>query len=259
MMISLAQMGSKAPQQGSEGWHQQRKGRITGSKPAGLFFELKSKEDMARIYAEWFLGKSPPPFDEEAIARMAWGTKYEDQAAIVLANSIKGAVFYERPLIPIKNTPFAASPDGYLIQYETNQDGKITFPLKVKDRFNIEIKCPLYEHRDDRAATLKAMKKKDSLIWYYAIQIHMEMMSQGVRKTKFVIWTKYQTNIFTSEFDDELWRKAYALLTAFKTNATCFDHINNLKNELRMECMRYAQKSKHTLAVLDEEASMAGL
>ena len=43
-MISLAQMGSKAPQQGSEGWHQQRKGRITGSKPAGLFFELKSKE-----------------------------------------------------------------------------------------------------------------------------------------------------------------------------------------------------------------------
>ena len=131
-MISLAMQGSKAPEQGSEAWHALRRKRMTGSKPANIMFDVKSKEDWERVHAEFFGDKKPPPFTEEAIARMDYGSKTEDIAAMCLLRNMPGSLFFECPLIPhpVYNW-IAASPDGFLVQYETVELSLILVQRKI--------------------------------------------------------------------------------------------------------------------------------
>ena len=171
-MISLAKMGSTAPEQGPEAWHQLRKKKMTGSKPAGLMFELKSMEDWDRLHGQIFGNVKPPPFSEEAIARMDYGSETEDVAAELLQKNMPGSLLFECPLIRHPCLGWiSASPDGYLIEFE-HENGNILPELKVKKRWNVEIKCPLYALLNKPIELKKTFKKKFKYIpYYYATQV----------------------------------------------------------------------------------------
>lgn len=247
-MISLAQLGSKAPEQGSVEWHGLRKNRITGSKPASLMFDLcpskqhtPTEDDWVRLWAEWFAGRAKKPFSDEALARMNYGSVTEDIAAAAVVKAIPGSIFIERPLIPI-NSLLAASPDGLLLQFKLDENGDFVRPLQLIKKYNLEIKCPLYECKDDKVECIKKMKKKKHMQYYYVPQIHFEMQSQGVKDTIFINFTPHRSHIWRVKFDDEIWRKTLSVLLAFKEKACSFEHLQNLIQDWKMDCTRHAQK-----------------
>ena len=84
-------------------------------------------------------GDDKEEFDQQALDRMAWGTKHEDSCVKTLLNVFPNSIFYEIPCLthPIYKW-IAASPDGLM-----TIDGV---------KYNIEIKCPLsgmYEYDMD--------------------------------------------------------------------------------------------------------------
>ena len=260
-MISLAQLGSRSPEQGTDEWLDQRKGRITGSKPAGLIFDLLSgrdstptEGDWTRIWEEWFAGRKAPPFSEDAIARMQYGSVTEDVAAMALVKAIPGAIFFERPLIEI-NKILAASPDGYIVQFAVNDDGSFKKPLQPLKYYNLEIKCPLFELRDNARECIEKMKKKKLMQYYYVGQIHFEMMANNVRETLFINYTKHRSHIWKVKWDEEIWRHTLAVVTAFKDRACSFQHLQGLLSDWKMACMKYAAEYP-IWKIIDEEGNV---
>lgn len=244
-MISLAQQGSSAPEQGSDAWHLLRKKRMTGSKPAGLMFEMKSAEDWDRLHSEIFGNAKPPPFSEEAIARMNYGSETEDVAAELLQKNMPGSLLFECPLVahPCLNW-VAASPDGYLIEFE-HENGNILPELKVKKRWNVEIKCPLYELLSKPVEMKKKFIKKFKHIpYYYACQIHFEMVMSKCASTLFVVYSPVRTHIWKLEFDEAYWRQSLDVLKTFKDRCSTYENLAAKVKDWVSESRRYAQRYK---------------
>lgn len=260
-MISLAQLGSKSPEQGTPEWLDLRKGRITGSKPASLMFDLcpskqhtPTEDDWICLWEEWFAGRAKKPFTEEAVARMNYGSVTEDIAAEAVVKAMPGSIFIERPLIPI-NSLFAASPDGLLLQFKLDENGDFVRPLQLIKKWNLEIKCPLYECKDDKVECIKKMKKKKTPQYYYAAQIHFEMLAQGVKDTIFFNYTPHRSHLWKMTWDDEIWKKTLAVLLAFKEKACSFEHLQNIIQDWKMDCTRYAARFK-VWKVIDENGEV---
>jgi hypothetical protein len=244
-MISLAMQGSKAPEQGSDEWHALRRKRMTGSKPANIMFEVKSKEDWDRVHEEFFGNRKPPPFSEEALARMDYGSKTEDIAAMCLLRNMPGSLFFECPLIPHpKYNWIAASPDGFLVQYETDDVGNILPELKVKKRYNIEIKCPMFELLGNPVEMDKKMSKKKAPPYYYMPQIHFEMVMNKVDTTLFVMYTPVRTHVWYIKFSNAYWRQTVDVLKCFKDRCCTWPYMKWKVNKWVRSSQRFAQKQK---------------
>ena len=254
-MISLAQQGSSAPPQGSEEWLQLRKRRLTGSKPANLCFELKSQEDWDRLHDEMLGDRKPPAFSDEAIARMNYGSETEDVAAELLQQNIPGSVFFEVPLIkhPVYNY-IAASPDGLLIQFEHDENGRIYDTLNVIKRYNVEVKCPLFEYLSNPVEQRKKMMKKKHAPYYYMAQIHFEMVCQKTKTTLFIMYTPVRSHVWKMEFDEDYWRQTIDMLKTFKDKCCTFEALDSKVKDWIAESRRYAQRYK-IWKVIEPEAS----
>jgi putative phage-type endonuclease len=239
-MLSLAQQGSSQPIQGSDEWLESRKKLITGSKPSSLAFEFKSEADWERLYSEWLGSAKPPPFSEEAIRRMNWGSEQEDVAAAVVQSQVSNCIFFEQPLIrhPLYNWT-AASPDGFLIKFGADVHGNIDVN-NVIQRFNVEIKCPLFELRNDREKLIKALRKKKTMQYYYVPQIHAEMTVSGVKQTLFCLWTPAISRIFLCEYDPSVYTKTMFMLKSFKDRCCSFTHMNSLVKACVRDWQKYA-------------------
>ena len=237
--------GSSAPEQGTEAWHALRKKRMTGSKPANIMFEVKSREDWNRVHEEFFGDKKPPPFSEEALARMDYGSRTEDVAAMCLLRNLPGSLFFECPLIPHpKFNWMAASPDGFMVQYSTDDKGNIRPELKVEKRYNVEIKCPLFELLEHPAEMKKKMAKKKAPPYYYMPQIHFEMVMNRVRTTLFCMYTPVRTHVWRIEFSDEYWHMTVDILKAFKDRCCTWTYLQDkIKRWVRVS-QKFAAKNK---------------
>ncbi len=241
-IYSLAEQGlAAAPEQGTEAWLAGRVGRITGSKPGDLYFNFKQEADWDEILQKWF-GNKKEDFDDVAKSRMAWGSKHEDSAVDVIVDYIENSHFFDCPMIPIDDV-YAASPDGAIIvlnkPYTKEQVLKENI-LTSKDvlwHANIEIKCPAggigktFEEMRD-----VILKKWNTPAPYYMIQIHMEMASQKVKETLFVVWTPLITRMWRIPFNESFWNFCLEVLENFRLQNIPFEVMMSKVKKLKTRC-----------------------
>ena len=109
------------PSQRSQEWFAQRakvKSSITGSRPAGWYFNLKTEATYTEELAYVHLGKKKV-FDEATLKRMRWGVQFEDDAALrFIEFGLKKQLdvfIYETGFVRNSNPALSylgASPDG---------------------------------------------------------------------------------------------------------------------------------------------------
>lgn len=232
------------PEQGSDDWLALRKGKVTGSKPGDLFFNFKEEGDWDTILSKWS-GETREEFDDISKARMAWGSKHEDTAVNVIVDHIPNSHFYECPLIPIDDA-YAASPDGKIVVL--NDDGTPDWHA------NVEIKCPgrYVNSKEQTPEEMKAYLKKK---WrqpaaYYMVQIHMEMVAQGINQTLFVVWTPLLTRMWRIPFDPSYWNLCLEVLENFRNKSVPFEvmlsKVQKLKNHSYGPAKQPLWKEVHT-------------
>ena len=253
-MLSLAQQGSKAAEQGSPAWHALRRRKITGSKPSSLFFEFSDNNSWETLHDQWLGECLPETFDEESRARMAWGSEKEDVAACVLQRAVRNSIFFELPLIPHSTYNFlAASPDGLLLTFHSDEHNNIDLKKPILKAYNVEIKCPLYQYRNDRSALIKHMRKKKSPQYYYMYQIHSEMCMSGVNTTYFVMWTPAVTKIWIAKFNPEYWRKSVFMLKCFKDRCCTWAAMKGLVDSWKRDSMKEATRAVLWKEIIHDE------
>jgi hypothetical protein len=222
-----------SPEQGSDAWLEQRKGRITGSKPSNLFFQFKSPEDWDAILQLWS-GDLREEFDETSKKRMAWGSNQEVTAIQAIVDHVPNSVVFDCPMMPI-NDVYAASPDGALIVFEDDQ-------LTPKWHANIEIKCPGKFTSTGQENSPEDMKKMVQKKWkipafYYMIQIHMEMVAQHTSETLFVVWTPLLTRMWRIPFDRNYWNLCLETLESFRHKSVSYEVMRAKIDKLRRRSM----------------------
>lgn len=238
-IYSLSEQGLSSPEQGSQEWLDGRKGRITGSKPAALFFEFKKSEDWDLILDKWF-GDTKEDFDDIALSRMAWGSQHEDTAVQVIVDNIPGSHFFECSQINI-NDVYAASPDGSIIVLKDGCEERISkSSLRKEDvewHANVEIKCP----GGGVGKTPKQMAEMVQKKWrrpasYYMMQIHQEMAAQGVDSTLFVVWTPLLTRMWRIPFNPDFWASCLEVYENFRLKNVSFEVMHSKVQKLKRRC-----------------------
>lgn len=238
-IYSLKDQGIREPEQGSQEWLDGRKGKITGSKPADLYFSFKKPEDWDIILSKWF-GDHVEDFDDVARARMAWGSQHEDTAVQVIVDNIPCSHFFECSQINI-NDVYAASPDGSIIVLKGDSDARLELAsLKKEDvawHANVEIKCPGGGVGKTPEQMRDMVKKK----WrraapYYMMQIHQEMAAQGVDETLFVVWTPLLTRMWRIPFNASFWALCLEVYENFRLKNVSFDVMMSKVKKLKSRC-----------------------
>ena len=241
-IYSLKDQGlAAAPEQGSEAWLAGRVGRITGSKPGDLYFNFKQESDWDDILEKWF-GDRREDFDDVAKARMAWGSEHEDDAVHVIVDNIPNCHFFECPMIPIDDV-YAASPDGAVMVLRTPHTKEqvlhehVLTPDDVAWHANVEIKCPgggIGKTHEEMRDMLR--KKWNTPAPYYMVQIHMEMASQRVAETLFVVWTPLLTRMWRIPFNAAFWNQCLDVLDNFRNKDVTFDVMFAKVQALKKKC-----------------------
>jgi len=239
---SLADQGLSMPVQGTQEWLDGRKGRITGSKPSSLFFDLKQESDWDDILERWF-GDKREDFDDTSIKRMAWGSKHEDTAAAVILDYFPTGHFFECPQINMTDV-YAVSPDGALLLL--NEDGS------HRKHFNVEIKCPGRFSKSGQEQTDEQMKEYVQKRWgapasYYMTQIHQEMAAQNAAETLFVVWTPLLTRMWTIPFDQGYWNLCLEVFENFRLKNVPFDVMYAKVDKLKRISRGVAYGCKETM------------
>lgn len=184
-------------------------------------------------------GDDKEEFDQQALDRMAWGTKHEDSCVKTLLNVFPNSIFYEIPCLthPIYKW-IAASPDGLM-----TIDGV---------KYNIEIKCPLsgmYEYDMDdplrnSPKMIKKLKTKKIPPYYYMTQIHFEMTMQKVSRTIFAMWVPGHMRLWKMEFDPVYWAITLDALDAFYKQIIPVDILDQKMSRWIKMSQAYANKCK---------------
>ena len=134
--------------------------------------------------------------------------------------NLPGTIVYESSIIdhPVYNW-IAASPDGYIIRVEVTDDNK---PIRkdseliIKERANLEIKCPNSQYYPDCYKMAKELMKKKAPPYYYLAQLHFEMVALKVKTTYFFMWTPWYSRLWKVEFDNDYWIQTMDVLDAFR-------------------------------------------
>jgi len=166
-----------APQRSPE-WHQQRKGRVTGS-VVGAILGLSpymTRDDVLRSMVRASLG-APSEFTGNVAT--AWGTAMEPQAILDFEMETSESVT-PAPFVKY-HTWLGASPDGYV------SDGRL-----------IEVKCP-YGIRNDPNPIFKSADDQP----HYLAQMQVQMMVTGKTSCWFYQWTPHGSSLKLIHRDDD--------------------------------------------------------
>lgn len=220
--ITLSQQGGNAgPEQGTPEWFNNRKNKMTGSKPSSIMFDCVDQESYDRLWGQYFGGEPAPEFDETQQAAVDWGSNMEDVACLEFIRQMPGTFVFETSLIdhPIYKW-MAASPDGYIVRFKTDDNKQLIKPLQVLERAAFEIKCPGSRYRDSEGnvqpdVMMKSLEKKANPPYYYMAQVHFEMVMLGVSTTYFYMWTPWYSKMWKIDFDHDYWVQTVGVLKAF--------------------------------------------
>ena len=172
---------NSAPQR-SEAWHQQRKGRVTGS-VVGAILGLSpymTRDDVLRSMVRASLG-APSEFTGNVAT--AWGSAMEPQAIMDFEMETSESVA-AAPFVKYSDW-LGASPDGYV------SDGRL-----------IEVKCP-YGIRNDPNPLFKSADDQP----HYLAQMQVQMEVTGKWSCWFYQWTPHGSSLKLIHRDDD-WLQA---------------------------------------------------
>ena len=135
--FSLTQQGINEPQQRTPEWFEKRKNKLSGSKLSNFLF-CKTDEERLIWYEEVFEGRKKPPFTDEQLDYMAWGSKHEDTAMLAFLERKQDIMAFEAPHVQHNSVEWlSATPDGFYQIFDTSEED-----LKITDQGILEIKCP---------------------------------------------------------------------------------------------------------------------
>ena len=211
----------RGPEQRTPEWFEARKGRMTGSRPGSIMFEVTDEESYNLMWAQIFGDGPKTEFSKEQQAKVDWGREKEDEACLKYIELMPGTIVYECSVIQHPTMDWiAASPDGYIVRL-AHENGVIKTPHEVVERAAFEIKCPGSHLRDTEGnvmpdAMMKFLKKKQNPAYYYLAQCHMEMVALGTPINYFYMWTPWYSRVWKITFDQSYWEQTIQVLKAFK-------------------------------------------
>ena len=214
--------------QRSTEWHEQRKGRVTGSVAGailGLNPFMSPEQALRRMVRDYhnveseFTGNIATEYGSlnEPIAQLAYTTK--------TGNLVNECGFSVHP----EHQWLGASPDG-LIESDNGE-------LMV-----LEIKCP-FSKRNDLIPEFKSIYQQKH---YYA-QLQLEMACTGTRKAHFYQWNRHVDSVEMVFFDNSWFNDALPKLRAFYEL-----YLSELNNPAHLESLTPEISTPEAVALLTE-------
>lgn len=229
---SLAQQGVEGCAQRSPAWFKRRRGKFTGSKWSNFFF-MDGEEDYHLLRGRTFgtldeAGKrvfAPGEvFDAISIKRMAYGTKFEDNAAADCLLRLPNCIGNETTILEHPTIAYlASSPDGTIDIHDP--------VTKTYDTVAFEIKCPSAK-LDKRSGKLK-YKSCTSPIWYYLPQVFMEMIATGTKGAIFQVWNAERHRVWYIPWNQEYYDCMIQLVAAFKDQTVTYSEFQHMKRFIK--------------------------
>lgn len=212
------------PEQRSDSWHQQRIGRVTGSR-VGAILHLnpwQTREDVLRAMVREYHG-APSEFSGNIATR--FGTENEPMA-LMHYERITGTVTDKAYFVPYDEW-LGASPDALV-----NDDGLV------------ELKCP-YSRRND--ADFKPLSEQP----HYAAQIQVQLFVTGREWCDFFQYSPKGHKIERIERDDDWLATNIPALRQFHA-----EYLSELDNPAHLEPLRKEINTQHTALLLEEYDSL---
>lgn len=197
----------------SPAWFKQRKGRLTGSKYANLYFISSEEEYEAYWQQVWNKGPKPP-FSDEAKGYMEYGKKHEDIALsyfLEQSKSIGDIYVAEAPFFPHTLPYLGASPDGIYAIYDKD---------KMIEQGIIEVKCPA-----------KTKRPYAHFKYYYVAQTYAEMACAGLNHTITISWGPRNMRVWRWKFENSVWNTICNMIEGFRSHVS-YSTFCELQHEL---------------------------
>lgn len=200
-------------QQCTPAWFKQRKGRLTGSKYANLYF-VNSEAEYEQYWQQVWNKGPREPFSEEAKGYMEYGKKHEDIAlSYFLEKADMDIYIAESPFYPHTVPYLGASPDGTYAIF--NQEG-------IQEQGIVEIKCPA-----------KTQRPYAHFKYYYLAQTYAEMACSGHRSTISISWGPRNMRAWRWHWDQKVWNVICNMIEGFR-NHVPYKQFRELQHELNV-------------------------
>ena len=222
--FSLAAQGIEEPQQRTPEWFEKRKNKLSGSKLSNFLF-CKTDEERLIWYEEVFEGRKKPPFTDEQLDYMAWGSKHEDTAMLEFLKRKHDIMAFEAPHVQHNSVEWlSATPDGFYQTFDPSEED-----LKITDQGILEIKCPG-----------KSKKCNTKVTYYYVPQMYLEMACSDQKNAIFISWGPKMLRAWRLEWDDEFWRILSRMMENFRNtkNGSTYETFKRCQFELKRACHR---------------------